>query len=334
MQNRIELRNRGKRAVREFFEDGMYVEVETPTLVVSPDIEPTLTHVETSVNAVGNGSRDVALITSPEYACKKIVASGVSRVFEFARVFRNKEPLDSLHSIEFTMLEWYRMGASLEDGIKETIDLIERVVAEVAGQPVCTVHGKRIAIDEPHWDRLTVEELFAKYCGIESLTSPTRELYAEALERHSLSHEDEDSISDLFQRLFLNLVEPHIRASTRPTVVAYYPAHEATLARVNDNGLAERFEIYIGGIELCNGYGELTDGAEQRRRFVSELEERKRLGKSLFPIDEDLIEALGHINKPLFGNALGFDRLLMLASGEGTIKNVILFPSHEIFNRN
>ncbi len=330
-KEKIELRTRANRAARSFFEARGYAEVETPRFVLSPDIEPTLSHLETSVTDLAGRTYQGALITSPEYALKKIVSPETPRIFELARVFRNREPLDQLHNPEFTMLEWYRLSAGLHEGIQETAELIDEVVRAVSGASAVRVGGTFMCVSPDRWEIIAVEELFSRHAGITSLSNPTRETYTRALKTHGLHWEETDTISDLFQRVFLTLVQPHLDAADHPMIVAYYPRHEATLARINERGFAERFEAYIGGVELCNGYGELTDPAEQRKRFVEERRERSRLGKTLFPIDEELLKALQRIREPLFGNAIGFDRVLMLAADLSSLDDVLLFSTRRLF---
>ncbi len=299
VNNSLQHRAKVRDAVRAFFVEREYLEVETPTLVRSPDIEPTLSHMVTEVRRRGAEAESLALITSPEYALKKLVAAGNERLFEFARVFRNDEPIDELHSHEFTMLEWYRLGSSFEEGIDETLELLKAVY-------------ETCEVNLPEIKKETVSGLFEKHVGIAELSNASLELYREALSGLKMHWDDSDSIGDLFQRLFLGKIEPMLRASDSITVVSYYPSHEATLAKINSDGFAERFEIYVGGVELCNAYGELTDSKEQRRRFEEELAVRAGLEIETFPIDGDLLRALDKIDEPLFGNALGFDRLVIL----------------------
>jgi elongation factor P--(R)-beta-lysine ligase len=299
LKTSLEHRAKVRGAVRAFFADRDYLEVETPSLVFSPDIEPTLSHMVTEVRHRGAQDESMALITSPEYALKKLIAGGNRKVFELARVFRNDEPIDELHSHEFTMLEWYSLGSSFEDGVTETLSLLEFVY-----------NSSDKVMPEVRLE--TVASLFKKHVGITELSNATVELYRTTLSNLNMSWDSSDTINDLFQRLFLGKIEPLLRMSDLITVVSHYPFHEATLAKINDDGFAERFEIYVSGTELCNAYGELTDSIEQRRRFEAELAERRRMGKQIFTIDEDLLSSLDQINEPLFGNALGFDRLVKL----------------------
>ena len=277
LQNRALVRS----AVRAFFEERSYVEVETPVLTRHPDLQPTLSYFETEACVRGEAPERCALITSPEYAHKKLIALGTERTFELARVFRNNEPRDAWHELEFTLLEWYRTGASFEDGMEETLELIAFVCKQATGKTQATVDGRHIPLDRAQWDIRSLASLFEEYAGMTLSPTPTRRDYQEALDRAGLSYNSADSIGDLFQRLMLNLVEPALRRAERPMVVAYYPAHEASLACLNENGFAERFEVFIGGIELCNAYGELTDAHEQRQRFEAEQARRRELGDKL-----------------------------------------------------
>ena len=257
MQTSPVFRAKVRYAVRGFFDERGYTEVETPALTRHPDLEPSLSYLETEVNVRGEAPERRALITSPEYAHKKLVAQGISRTFELARVFRNNEPSDAWHSAEFTMLEWYRLGASLEDGMEETMALIEGVAKNATGQAQASVNGVHIPLERAFWDVRTVASLMEEHAGLTLPVHPTRETYAEWLDVAGLFYEPTDTISDLFQRVMLNLVDPVLVRASRPTVVAYYPWHEASLARIDKEGWAERFEVLIGGIELCNADGEI-----------------------------------------------------------------------------
>ncbi|HBU28147.1 TPA: hypothetical protein DEB00_03460 [Candidatus Uhrbacteria bacterium] len=330
-KDKIILRDKVDKAVRSFFEAHCYLEAQTPRFVPSPDIQPTLSHFESTLVTATGESYKGAMITSPEYALKKIVSAEIPRIYELARVFRNNEPLDKMHNPEFTMLEWYRIGSSLDEGIQETIRLVGAVAEAINGGQTIERNGKIISLKPEDWTVVSVEELFRRHCGMDQLSHVTKEDYQKALKSLDMDWQEDDTISDLFQRLMLNCVDPVLRDSPAPVIVKHYPRHEATLARINEQGFAERFEAYIAGIELCNGYAELTDPVEQRRRFVEEQRERQRLGKTLFPIDEALIEALKQIDQPLFGNGLGLDRLIMILAGFSSIESVILFPGVQLF---
>ena len=331
LKDKILLRQKVNGAVRSFFNERGYLEVETPRFVPTPDMEPTLSHFESTVEDVRGNTYGGGFITSPEYALKKTVSVETPRIFELARVFRNSEPFDALHNPEFTMLEWYSMGSTIDDGIQETIQMIAHVARTYRGKEEVIAGGRTISVAPSDWQVHRVEDLFRTHCGMDTLEGVTKETYQAALDRLDQSWEQDDTIGDLFQRLMLNYVEPWIAAQDVPIIVRDYPAHEATLAQLDERGFAERFEVYVGGIELCNGYGELTDAREQRARFVAERRERQRLGKTLFPIDELLIEALHHLDGPLFGNGFGLDRLMMLVAGHKSIQDVLLFPATTLF---
>lgn len=324
IRKKIVARNSVKKAVRGFFEKRGYVEVETPSFVVSPDMAPNLSYFTSELQTLDGRKISGALVTSPEYSLKKIVASGAERVYEFARVWRNDEPLDETHAPEFTMLEFYRLGMSFEDGMKETMDFFETVARDVFGRPF--IMWKNRSYDLSCWDVWYIPDLFRDLIGIPDLVNPTRNTYIKALIQHKIDYREDDSISDLFNRLFIQFVEPKIASSQHPVVVAHYPRHEASLAKINKDGYAERFEVFIGGLEMCNAYGELTDSKEQRKRFQEEAVERKRLGKNVFPADEELLSALAEIKEPLFGNAIGFDRFLMVLEGVNSIEDVLISP--------
>ncbi|MEK7094661.1 MAG: amino acid--tRNA ligase-related protein [Patescibacteria group bacterium] len=318
---KIQARNAVKKSARLFFEKRGYVEVETPSFVLSPDMAPNLSYFTSEAIMFDGRITPGALITSPEYSLKNIIASGLTGVFEFARVWRNREPCDATHSPEFTMLEFYKIGMTFEDGIKETINLLETIAREVNGSPKVSWKGREYDLSE--WNHISLPELFRERVGID-LANPSERMYIDALERQGIHYVGSDSISDLFNRLLIHFIEPEIAASQRPVVVAHYPRHEASLAKIDGNGFAERFEIFVGDLELCNGYGELTDATEQRARFNKEAEERKRLGKTVFPIDEELLAALSLIKEPLFGNAIGFDRFLMTLFGASSIEDILV----------
>jgi lysyl-tRNA synthetase class 2 len=271
----------------------------------------------------------VALITSPEYALKKVVAAGVPCVYEFARVFRDGEPIDAWHAHDFTLLEFYRSPCTFAQGIAETMGLIAAVArAWHGGKAQALVHGRTIPLEPQDWEVLTVSQAFERYAGVGCPPNPSREWYQGVLTSLGQAWQESDTVSDLFQRVFFAVVQPALDAADHPIIISHYPSHEASLAKLDAHGYAERFEAYIGGIELCNAYGELTNGMEQRRRFLAEAEERARLGKTAFPVDEELCAALSTIHEPLFGNAIGWDRLVAVVSGAPSVASTQLFPLH------
>jgi lysyl-tRNA synthetase class 2 len=311
-------RGRIARAVRAWFEGQGIVEVETAALQVSPGNEAHLHAFATQAVTTAGEARPMYLHTSPEFASKKLLASGEPALFTLAKVWRNRER-GPLHHPEFTMLEWYRAGAAYEVLMDDCAALM-RLAAEAAGATALTWRG--ISVDpfaEP--ERLTVAEAFARHAGIDLFG----DLHAQA---HAIGVRlaADDTWADVFSRIIVEKVEPNL-GHGRPTILCEYPVSEAALARPkpSDPRVAERFELYACGVELANCFGELTDPAEQRRRFEIEMAEKQRLYGETYPIDEDFLAALA-LMPPASGGALGFDRLVMLATGATRIEQVLWTP--------
>lgn len=258
------------------------------------------------------------LHTSPEFACKKLLASGETAIFTLAKVWRNRER-GPLHHPEFTMLEWYRAGVAYEVLMDDCVALM-RCAAEAAGATALTWRG--ITADPfAEAERMTVAEAFDRYAGVDLFG----DLHAQA-RTAGVRLADDDTWADVFSRLIVEKVEPNL-GHGRPTILCEYPVSEAALARPKpaDPRVAERFELYACGVELANCFGELTDAAEQRRRFEIEMEEKQRLYGETYPLDEDFLAALA-LMPPASGGALGFDRLVMLAAGASRIEQVLWTP--------
>lgn len=305
-------------AIRFFFVERGFVEVEAPLLVASPDSDPSLTPLEVTTEAGGPG----ALMTSPEYSMKKLLGEGMEKIFSLGHVFRNEPTWDATHATEFTLLEWYESGIDYREGMKQTEALIRHVAAvlQVTDHPLL----------EP-WEYVRMEEAFAKQLGIPHVGSCSLDDLLEATRRLSIHTDASDTWSDVFYRLYLYAVEPNLSKDCA-TVLYDYPLPQAALARPCPDGVyAERFELFSGTLELCNAFTELTDATEQRRRFESERQERARLGKTVFPIDEELLALLPSVRNPTFGNALGVDRLLMTLLRKSSIEDVLLFPPTRLF---
>ena len=322
-------RQRIQRAVRAWFEARDFLEVETAALQVSPGNEPHLSGFQTLLHDGHGGSRALYLHTSPEFACKKLLAAGETRLVTFARVFRNGER-SSLHHPEFTMLEWYRAGAPLEALMEDCAALLA-LAAETAGATRFAWRGREADPFAPP-ERLTVAEAFEKYSGIDLLTtladpeSPDRETLAAQVAALGIRVAADDSWPDLFSKVLSEKVEPEL-GNGRATILHDYPLPEAALARPSpsDPRVAERFELYVCGVELANAFGELTDVTVQRARFeAAGVLRRERYGDAP-PIDEDFLAALA-LMPEASGIALGFDRLAMLAAGATRIDQVIWTP--------
>lgn len=322
-------RNRIKSVIRHDFEEKGFIEVECAALQVSPGNE---THLHAfATDAIGPSGERVRryLHTSPEFAAKKLLAAGEHRIFDFARVFRNREHA-ALNAPEFTMLEWYRAHQPYDAVIGDSLRLLS-IATTAAGRKHLSYRDRTCnPAKEAEW--LTVADAFRRHADIDLLTTlgPNGEsdrgaLAAQAKTAGVVIAED-DTWSDIFSRVLSERVEPHL-GFDRPTVLDQYPRVEAALARVcpHDARVAERFELYVCGVELANGFGELTDAVEQRKRFEQEMAEKERRYGERYPIDEDLLAALPHM-PPASGVALGFDRLVMLATGAPRIEQVMWTP--------
>ena len=315
---------------RHWFAEQGFWEVDTAALQISPGNEAHIGAFQTSFEAEGK-AQILYLHTSPEFACKKLLSAGETKIFSLAHVFRNGER-GPLHHPEFTMLEWYRAGETLEALIPDCRVLLE-TAARCAGVAQLTWRGRRCDPFLPP-ERLSVADAFARHAGVDLLATlseagvPDRErLAAQAADKVRITVDD--SWSDIFSKLLSEHVEPELGLG-RATVLVDYPACEAALARrsAHDPRLSERFELYACGVELANGFGELTDAHEQRRRFEMEMDERARIYGERFPIDDDFLAALQHM-PPASGIALGVDRLVMLATGAQRIEQVIWTPVAE-----
>ena len=323
---RLIVRNRIKAAMRAWFEAASFTEVEAAALQVSPGNETHLHAYATEAIAPDGARAPLYLHTSPEFACKKLLAAGERRIFDFARVWRNRER-GALHHPEFTLLEWYRVE---EPYVQLMADLhaLLGLAAETAGAERFAFRG-RVCDPFAEPERLSVADAFDRYAGIDLLASVgaagavDRDALAAAAGAAGIRTAGDDTWSDVFSRILVERVEPRL-GHGRPTLLYEYPLTEAALARPcpHDARLAERFELYACGVELANCFGELTDPADQRRRFEADMTEKARLYGERYPIDEDLLAALAHM-PPASGGALGFDRLVMLATGAERVADVI-----------
>jgi lysyl-tRNA synthetase class 2 len=320
-------------AIRSWFTERDFVEVETPALQVSPGNELHLQAFSTEIVAADGRRAPLHLHTSPEFACKKLLAAGEERLFTLARVFRNGERT-ALHHPEFTLLEWYRAGDSYETLMADCAQLL-KVAARVAGVERFSWRG---AIADPFAEpeRLTVTEAFARHAGIDLLATldgpnGNRQRFAKAAAQSGIKVAYDDTWSDIFTRVMAERIEDNLGFG-RATVLTDYPLPEAALARPKpqDGRFAERFELYVCGVELANAFGELTDPAEQRRRFVQDMAEKARRYGTAAPLDEDFLAALAHMPEAA-GIALGLDRLVMLATGAPHIEHVLWAPVADVF---
>ncbi len=326
-------RNAIQAALRGFFAREDFIEVDTTVLQISPGNEAHLHAFATEALTTDGQKAPFYLHTSPEFACKKLLAAGEERISCFAHVYRNRER-GPLHHPEFTMLEWYRAGESYESLMMDCVRILA-LAAETAKTGKLAYRG---AESDPFAgpERVSVAEAFERYAGIDLLASVAadgstdRDHLAAETKRVGMRVADDDGWADLFSRVLVEKIEPHLGFG-RITILDEYPISEAALARpsARDPRVAERFELYACGVELANGFGELTNAAEQRRRFGIEMAEKARVYGETYPIDEDFLAALS-LMPEASGIALGFDRVVMLATGASRIDQVLWAPVAEV----
>jgi lysyl-tRNA synthetase class 2 len=315
------------KATRAWFDEQGFTEIETSILQVSPGNETHLHAPRTELVGADGARATRYLRTSPEFACKKLLAAGEPRIFEFARVFRDRER-GHLHLPEFTMLEWYRANATYDAVMADSIVIIAHA-AQATGIGRFSFRGRTAdPFAEP--ELLTVAAAFERFAGIDLLATVSdargdRERLAAAAGQRVRITKD-DTWSDIFSKVLVEHIEPNL-GQGRLTLLFEYPVPEAALARAkpSDPRVAERFEIYACGVELANGFGELTDAEEQRRRFAKAMDEKQRRYGERYPVDEDFLAAVASMPEAS-GVALGFDRLVMLASGASAIDQVVWTP--------
>jgi lysyl-tRNA synthetase class 2 len=324
-------RNRIRERLRAQFAGWGFTEVEASILQVSPGNEAHLHAFETEIQATDGGRSRLYLHTSPEFACKKLLAAGERKIFEFARVFRNRER-GALHHPEFTLLEWYRAKQGYQVLMNDCAGLV-RLAAEAADTKAFSFRG-RAADPFASPERLSVAEAFDRYATIDLLATLSgqdadRDALAAQAQAAGIRLAEDDTWSDIFSRVLVERIEPRLGIG-RATILDEYPTIEAALARptAHDPRVAERFELYVCGVELANAFGELTDPAEQRGRFELEMAEKQRVHGERYPLDEGFLAALAYMPQAS-GCALGFDRLVMLATGAQRIEQVLWTPVPE-----
>ena len=325
-------RARIRSAVRGWFEQRAFVEVETAALQVSPGNEAHLHAFATRLEGPDRTDALLFLRTSPEFACKSLLAAGERRVFELGKAWRNRER-GPLHHPEFTLLEWYRSEEPYEALMIDCAGLLA-LAAEATGSKTLRWKGHEAdPLATP--ERLTLAEAFDRFAAIDLLAtvapdgSTDRDALAAGARDAGVRVAEDDVWAAVFSKVLVQMIEPNLGMG-RPTILCEYPITEAALARPkpSDPRVAERFELYACGVELANAFGELTDPAAQRERFQAEMAEKERVYGERYPVDEAFLEALAHM-PPASGAALGFDRLVMLASGAAHIEQVIWSPVAE-----
>jgi lysyl-tRNA synthetase class 2 len=345
------LREQVIHAIRLFFVRENFHEVETPLLVKSPGTEPYLEVFETQLENEQSQKQAAYLLTSPEYAMKKLLVAGLGNIYQICKSFRNQESLGGTHNPEFTILEWYRSGVSyleiMEDFAnlmlfisqelqkyyaKREDDFSKKINQRLQGKKLEYL-GKSYDLSVPY-KKITVIEAFEQYVKIEEkelLSIEALKFKAQELNYPLTGNENWD---ELFYMLFLNEIEAQLAKLNQPVIICDYPLSQAALSKkkVSNPNFAERFEVYLAGLELGNAFSELTDANEQKSRLEKELKVRAKLGKNTFKIDQDFINALETGMSEAGGIAVGVDRLVMLFAGTNEIDETLFFPTQESFN--
>lgn len=324
--------------IRAFFKAQKFHEVETPLLVERPSTETYLEFFDTTLQTAEGLQKTGYLITSPEYAMKKLLAAGLGNIFQLTKSFRNTEGLSSRHNPEFLILEWYRINADYTDIMHDfeqlMITLVKKIKKNTTAHPlILPFQGKSYNLTPP-WPRLSVAEAFERFVGLGADQLLSREeLLAEAV-RRGYQVSPNTTWEEVYNQLFLNEIEPRIAELKTPVFLYDYPASQAALSRKkpSDPRFAERFEVYIAGLELGNAFSELIDADEQEARLREDLKLRAEMGRKTYELDEDFIEAL-HSGMPETGGiAVGVDRLIMLLADVPSIHETMFFPVQDVFD--
>jgi lysyl-tRNA synthetase class 2 len=322
-------------ATRDFFIAKGFTEVDTPEMVLLPGMEPNLDPFKTRLmtrdfDGCATRETDAYLITSPEYAMKKLLAGGWEKIFQITKSFRNGETGGRLHNPEFTMLEWYRAFSDYRAIMEDTEQLVNSLARQFCGSEKIIFGNFRIDTSLP-FERKRVSDLFEEYVGISAEVLTDKDALGKAAAAKGYKISDNASYEDIFYAIFLNEIEFHLGA-IKPVIVFDYPAQMGALAKKSeeDPRFVERFELYVGGMELCNAFTELNDPVEQMRRLEEERRTRQKIGKDVYPVDQSFIGALRFGMPPAGGNALGIDRLVMALTNTADISNIMYFPLRDL----
>ncbi|EKE06916.1 MAG: hypothetical protein ACD_18C00238G0002 [uncultured bacterium] len=314
--------------IREFFWSKNFIEVETPLLIKYPGQEPNISAIETIFHNEQKQEFRGYLHTSPEYAMKKMLAAGFQNIFYLGKTFRDEESFGGTHNPEFTMLEYYRTGVDMFILMKDVEELFKFLEERFSR------NGERVMRNEDKnfkFLRITMRDLWLKIIDINLDEYLTREKMWELCKEKKYNVEENENYEELFYRIFLQEIEPELK-NMGSVIVYNYPAQMASLSKLSETNpnYAERFEVYIDGLELANAFSELTDNQEQLKRLEAEQKERERQGKKVYEIDMDFIEAVGQMPNSA-GIALGVDRLVQLFTSCQNINNVLTLPMSKLF---
>ncbi len=331
------LREKIIQAIRKFFLKEKFHEVETPLLRSSVVPESYLEVFETYLLDRQRRKRRMFLATSPEASLKKLLVAGIGNCFEITKSFRNTETGSNLHNPEFTILEWYRVGADYQDVMRDCENLLS-FIHKYLKLPKSTLvyQGKSINLSAP-WERISVIEAFEKYSGVDfdDITRKSgdmfpRDLIAQVVQKKGYLVEKNNTWEEIFNQIFLNEVEPHLGNHGRPTIIYDYPQPLAAIAKLKDDDprIAERFEFYIRGLELGDCYNESTDAKYLKKKYKEEMALIKKKGKTQVLPDEDFLQAMSYKLSPYSGIAVGVDRLIMLFMDVKSVADTLFFPCH------
>ena len=320
-------RNKIIAGIKEFFANENFVEVDTPILQYSPGMEVHLFGFETWFNDInGVDKQKLYLHTSPEFSMKKLLSFGMKNIYQFTHTFRN-EVVSPTHYPEFTMLEWYRTGVDYTKLMDDCEKILKKSLS-IIGAKYFEYNGIKCKVDKGV-EKLTIKEAFEKYCHfdvlatIDNIKKPTVDAIKTKAEKLGIHVSPSDSWDDVYEKLMFEFIEPNL-GNEKPTILYEYPIHQAALSKANDANpyVAERFEIYVCGVELGNAFTELTDRKVQEARFESDQKEKMNLYGETFPIDYEFLDAVENM-QPCTGIAVGVDRLIMLATHAKDVRDVL-----------
>jgi lysyl-tRNA synthetase class 2 len=319
--------------IRYFFKSNDFREVETPLMVKYPGTEPFLEVFQTKLEWADGKSEQAFMLTSPEFAMKKLLVAGMKNIFQVCKSFRNGEGNSSRHNPEFTILEWYRSDATYEQIMIDCQNLLLSLANQVSGKSILDYQGRTYDLDNP-WVKLSVADAFSKWVSVSIDELLDRDALFRVAQTHGYQVDKNTTWEELYNQLFLNLIEPQLAQYSVPVILYDYPASQAAYSKkkVTDPRFAERFEFYLAGYELGNAFSEENDPQVQEAKFKEDLALRKELGKTDYGMDKDYIEALKSGLPPSGGIAVGVDRLVMLFANTLTIQETMFFPATEVFS--
>jgi len=318
--------------IRSFFKADDFHEVETPMMVKYPGTEPFLEVFETQLRWANGDTQQAFMITSPEFAMKKLLVAGFEKIFQVCKSFRNGEGISPRHNPEFTILEWYRTNSDYQQIMEDCQRLLLHLAKQINGTTVLVFAGKKYDLAKP-WVKLSVSQAFEKWVGLSADQLLEKDEVIKRALKEGYQVDDNTTWEEAYNQLFLNLIEPALKQYDVPVILYDYPASQAAYSKkkLTDPRFAERFEFYLAGYELGNAFSEENDAQVQETIFKNDLELRKDLGKTDYGMDQDYLDALQEGLPPSGGIAVGVDRLVMLFADTDSIQDTILFPAEEIF---